>query len=358
MTSSSHPDGAEDDLDGHHHHAIIVCDGDGNVVHAGGELDELLGVNDLSHHRQLASLLIPEDGRPTLPSPGEARTLAVRRRAGSRKQLMSSHPMQVPGPADDAIDLTAYVISQSPATARDPAIDPGIAAVLSHELRTPITTIYAGSQMLLARRRMSEESQREMLADIQLEADRLYRLVEDLLVANVGKGGIEVVPEPVLLQRSLPRVVAMEAARWPHVSFVTTLASGLPAVRADELYLEHIVRDLLANAGSFSEHQATVRLDARQAGDAVEVRVLDEGPGIDARASETLFQPFRGATPEGGGRPGPGLGLYVCKLLVEAMGGRIWARNRPVAGSEFGFSLVPYREESEEPRTGVRQAAG
>jgi signal transduction histidine kinase len=220
----------------------------------------------------------------------------------------------------------------------------------SQELRTPITTIYAGSQMLLARRRLSEESQREMLADIQLEADRLYRLVEDLLVANVGKAGIEVVHEPILLQRSLPRVVAIEAARWPHVQFVTTLASELPAVRADELYVEHIVRDLLANAGSFSEHQATVRVDARQADDDVEVRVLDEGPGIEPEDAETLFQPFRGAKPEGGGRPGPGLGLYVCKLLVEAMDGTIWARARPAGGSEFGFSLPPYRDEVEDRR--------
>jgi signal transduction histidine kinase len=328
--------------------ALVVCDAAGNVLHADGHLDAILGQPTLSHHRELARLLLADDNDRHLPRPGQRAELLVRQHRGGSRLFLSSHPMQVTDRTGAEIQLTIFTISQVSPGPNDPAIRPGIAAVLSHELRTPITTIYAGSQMLLARRRLSQESQREMLADIQLEADRLYRLVEDLLVANVGKGGIEVVHEPILLQRSLPRVVAIEAARWPHVRFVTTLASELPAVRADELYVEHIVRDLLANAGSFSEHQATVRVDARQADDDVEVRVLDEGPGIEGEDPETLFQAFRGAKPEGGGRPGPGLGLYVCKLLVEAMGGTIWARSRPAGGSEFGFRLPPYRDEVEE----------
>ncbi|HSH21059.1 MAG TPA: ATP-binding protein, partial [Candidatus Caenarcaniphilales bacterium] len=337
-------------------HAILVCDARGKVV-AGSGLGYILGQPDLDHHGELAALVIPDEPGRRLPQPGENAALAVRGLRDDERLILSSHPLRLPDTAGAEGPLTIFVLARAPAS-HDPAIDRGIAAVLSHELRTPITTIYAGSQMLLRRSRLSEESQREMLADIEVEADRLYRLVEDLLVANVGTGGIEVVDEPILLQRTLPRVVAIEAGRWPQVNFVTTLASELPAVRADELYLEHIIRDLLANAGSFTVPHGSVRVDARRARDRVEVRVLDDGPGIDDEQARSLFRPFRGAQPDGGGRPGPGLGLYVCKLLVEAMGGGIWARPRPSGGSEFGFSLLPYREDPDDEGLGSGPSSG
>lgn len=323
------------------HHALVICDGVGRVLHAGGDLEPLLGLSRLEHHSQLAARVVPLEPGLEVPQTGVRSTMFVKPAGGGAPLVLASHPVQ----AQDA-SLTVFVLVDAPPPPHDPAIDRGIAAVLSHELRTPITTIYAGSQMLLRRSQLPDD-QREMLADIQLEADRLYRLVEDLLVANVGQGGLQVAQEPILLQRTLPRVVALEEARWPHVRFVMTLASELPAVRADELYIDHVIRDLLANAGSFSGDGATVRLDARHAGDAVEVRVLDEGPGIDTQQAESLFRPFHGVEPDGG-RPGPGLGLYVCKLLVEAMGGRVWARRRTSGGSELGFSLQPYAYEPDD----------
>lgn len=330
-------------------HGVVVFDREGAMVHANDFARTVLGLRGESRYEEFVSRIRPDGEGRGVPGPGREASVRVRTVERDTPLELSSHVVRLPARAGadgpDA-EATVYVLVPAGDRAADPAIHRGIAAVLSHELRTPITTIYAGSQMLRTRSRLSEESQREMLADIQGEAERLYRLVEDVLVANRGRSGIEVAHEPLLLQRVLPRLVAMEAARWPDVEFATTIASQLPAVRGDEIYLEQVLRDLLANAGSFTPPGGTVRIDGRWTGSGVDVRVLDEGPGIEPSDEPYLFRPFGRLAAHASGRPGPGLGLYVCKLLVEAMGGRIWGHRRPSGGSEFGFTLVPYADES------------
>lgn len=219
--------------------------------------------------------------------------------------------------------------------------------ILSHELRTPITTIYGGTRMLVqADGRLSHDARREVQADIAADAERLYRLIEDLLVLTRSEhGSLEIAPEPVLLQRLLPRVLESEGARWPGVRFRVDIPQGAPPVVGEETYVEQVVRNLLNNAGKYGGGQGDVLLRVSLAGDHVEIRVLDEGPGLGTEDPEGLFRLFYRAESAIRRASGAGIGLYACRELVTAMGGRIWAAPRPEGGAEFGFALRVFDED-------------
>jgi two-component system sensor histidine kinase KdpD len=163
--------------------------------------------------------------------------------------------------------------------------------------------------------------------------------VEDLLVmTRVERGGVEIGDEPVLIQRILPAVSRSEEARWPGLHVVLELPERLPAVRGESTYVEQVVRNLVGNAAKYAGIESPVTITADGSDTAVCVRVLDRGPGIAADESDQLFELFyRGASSHRAG--GAGIGLFVCRALIDAMGGRIWARPRPDGGAEFGFSL-------------------
>ena len=156
--------------------------------------------------------------------------------------------------------------------------------VLSHELRTPVTTIFGGAK-LLAREisTLDEETKRGIFRDIHDEAERLQRLVEDVVALNrFGEGRGEIGWEPVLLQRLVPRVVQSEEGRWPGVTFVVEMAPGLPTVTADPTYVEQVIRNLLSNAAKYGGTGSTVTITSEAGDGEVIVRVLDDGPGFPA----------------------------------------------------------------------------
>jgi PAS domain S-box-containing protein len=213
--------------------------------------------------------------------------------------------------------------------------------VISHELRTPITTIF-GLTRILGRpgRLTTPEDQAELIADISAEAERLHRLVEDLLVlTRAERGGIAVESEPLELRRLLGRVIANEASRLPSIVIEADLGRDLPIVAGEETYVEQIVRNMLNNAAKYTPHGTRVLVRADQEDDTVAVRVLDSGPGIDEASIERAFELFYRDPTLARSIAGSGIGLFVCASLVEAMGGRIWAKRRPEGGSEFGFTL-------------------
>jgi K+-sensing histidine kinase KdpD len=218
--------------------------------------------------------------------------------------------------------------------------------VLSHELRTPITTIFGGAK-LLAREILSldEETKRGIFRDIHDEAERLQRLVEDVVALNrFGEGHGEIGWEPVLLQRMVPRVVQSEEGRWPGVTFVLEMANGLPTVTADPTYVEQVIRNLLSNAAKYGGAGSIVTITAEQ-GDGEEiVRVLDDGPGFPADEAGRLFELFYRSPGTASAAGGAGIGLFVCARLIAAMGGRVWATPRDDGGAEFGFALAELDE--------------
>jgi len=213
--------------------------------------------------------------------------------------------------------------------------------VISHELRTPITTIYGLSKMLRLRDdRMPPDSRREAIEDIEAEADRLHRLAEDLLVLSRAEAGrVDVSREPILLSHIVRRAVAAEELRWPNRRFVFEVTRGLPPVQGEEIYAEQVVRNLITNAAKYSEPESEIQVILDVVDEDVRLRVLDQGIGIDGDDTEQLFELFYRSPGAARHAAGAGIGLFVCRQLIEAMGGRVWAKPRDGGGSEFGFTL-------------------
>jgi len=212
--------------------------------------------------------------------------------------------------------------------------------MISHELRTPITAIYGGAKLLARRdRELDPEARRELIADLESETDRLYRLVEDLLVLSRSeRGTVERADNPVVVQRVVERVVRSEQDRWPGVTFVAETRPATTA-RGDDTYVEQVMRNLLSNAAKYGGTGSTVRVVVDETAEGVRTRVLDEGAGLDPAETARLFELYYRSPNTSSTIAGAGIGLYVCRVLVEAMGGRIWATPRPDRGAEFGFIL-------------------
>jgi signal transduction histidine kinase len=213
--------------------------------------------------------------------------------------------------------------------------------VLSHELRTPVTTIL-GLAKILARptSHLTPQERTELLGDIASEGERMHRLVEDLLVLSRADGTrLEYEQEPVLVQRAIPPIVAAEADRYPHLRFVADIDPDLPPVAGDQTFVEQILRNMIGNAAKYSpDSPSEVRVAVRRTSGEVRVSVLDRGPGIDPDEADQLFDLFYRASGSAL-RPGAGIGLYVTKTLATAMGGRVWASVRDGGGAEFGVAL-------------------
>ena len=214
--------------------------------------------------------------------------------------------------------------------------------ILSHELRTPVTTILGIAHILSRPNSPTTEADRQELAgDVLAEAERLHRLVEDLLVLSRTEGGrLEYDPEPILIQHAIAPVMAAERRRTPDVTFTPEVPPSLPPVAGDRTYVDQILRNLVGNAAKYGpDHGATVVVQAAEEDGEIVVRVLDRGAGFDPEDATKLFDIFFRAGRTSHLKAGAGIGLFVTKSLVEMMGGRVWAVAREGGGSEFGFAL-------------------
>jgi K+-sensing histidine kinase KdpD len=251
-------------------------------------------------------------------------------------------PDEPPGESPTTHRETIVVVRDITLARQRQAVRDTFIGVLSHELRTPITTIFAGAKVLARpTNHLSDAARADLFDDISAEAERLHRLVEDVIALNrFGEAEGEIGKEPVLLQRVLPAVMAAEEPRWPQATFSLDVPAGLPTVTADKTYVEQVVRNLLSNAAKYSGPGAQVDVHVDDVDGEVRVRVLDNGPGFPAAESGRLFELFYRSPSTSGSIGGAGIGLFVCARLIQAMGGRMWAAVRPEGGAEFGFSLL------------------
>ncbi len=215
--------------------------------------------------------------------------------------------------------------------------------ILSHELRTPITTIYAGSSVLARHPTLSAPATRTLASDISAEAARLYDLVEDLLVlARLERSVLDPHDEPVLVQRSVDATIRMISDRLVDSPIERRGDLDVPPVHGDATYVEQTCRDLILSALRYAGPEPDQRLVVDVRSDAaageVTVAVLDRGPAL---APDELDRAFELPDASAFGRlAGSGVGPFVCRHLVEAMGGRVWARNRTDGdGVEMAFAL-------------------
>jgi two-component system sensor histidine kinase KdpD len=210
---------------------------------------------------------------------------------------------------------------------------------VSHDLRTPLAAITGASSSLLETGdRLDSATRRELLETIGEEANRLNRLVHDLLdMSRLESGSVKARMEWHPLEEILGAALAHIGKIFPDRQILTRLPDTLPMVSVDDVLIEQVLVNLLDNAGKYSPRDTPIEVAAWVEDSAIVVEVVDNGPGVDPEDMEHVFEKFyRGKRPRG---RGVGLGLAICRGFVEAHGGRIWVENRSTGGASFRFTL-------------------
>lgn len=214
-------------------------------------------------------------------------------------------------------------------------------ALVSHELRTPLTVIMGAVNTALSEGpRLSAREKRRLLLDAASEADLLSHILDNLLeLSRFRAERLSLQLESVALEDVVQRTVERVKGASHGWRLVVDLPEGLPPVRADRIRLERVLYNLLDNAVKYSPG-GDVRVSARRRGKDLVVSVHDRGPGIYPEDQARLFRPFeRIKDDRTDGTKGIGLGLMVCRSLVEAHGGRIWLEPETGEGNTFCFTI-------------------
>jgi signal transduction histidine kinase len=278
--------------------------------------------------------------RPDLDTAGGAREAEIVGSGGERRWLeLRVYPID-PGPGATRSE-TLLVVRDVTAARAALAVRDAFVGMLSHELRTPVTIII-GSAGLLARRLPTGDASLELVDDIAAESDRMNRLIDDLLVLSQSEAAPAVQAEPVLVHHLVNRVVAAMMDRHPDAALDVDAPAGLPPAAGDPTLVEQVVRNLVGNAIKYSGPRPVVRVSAREVGSAIEVSVEDEGPGVPEHDREAIFDIFFRSRATAARASGAGIGLFVCRRLVEAMGGRIWVGPGAARGARFTFVIPTY----------------
>jgi K+-sensing histidine kinase KdpD len=208
---------------------------------------------------------------------------------------------------------------------------------VSHDLRTPLATIRAAASDLRASGvNHSPEVHEELLDMVCDEAERLDRIVANLLsMSRVEAGALRPDRQAVTLEEMIRDVVRRLSRMLGDVKVEMCLAPGLPLVDVDYVQMDQVLTNLLENAARYAPSGSTVRFAAVPVGDEVEVTITDQGPGISPDALAVLFEPFRTAA----GSASTGVGLAICKAIVEAHGGVISAGQSPEGGAQLRFTM-------------------
>jgi PAS domain S-box-containing protein len=220
--------------------------------------------------------------------------------------------------------------------------------LISHELRTPVTTIFGNATLLSGRDEIGDQ-ERTMIHDIVGDSDRLLRIVENLLQLTRLGAGTELDLEPQVLDHVVHGAVSSYRRRHPNRDVRLTTTPPSAVVEADKTAIELLVENLVSNADKYSPPDAPIDVVVERRGDEALLHVLDRGIGISADESGDVFNAFFRTDEARRAASGMGVGLAVCKRIVEAQGGRVWAGPREGGGSDVGFAL-PIGPEPEDTR--------
>jgi two-component system sensor histidine kinase KdpD len=284
---------------------------------------------------------------PMRTGPGKVGMMAVGREALDRLRVPNTDALfgtlaDLLAQAVHRIDLADDLTLATRAAERE-ALHAALLASLSHDLRTPLSSVMAAAESLAEWREMPGEATQQALArSIQSDARRLDRYIGDLLDMTRLESGLADATGSRIDVMDAISVALDRCANLATHRVDVEIAPDLPLLAGDEVLLEHVLFNLLDNAAKYTPAGSTIMVRAAIMGERLTIEVSDEGDGIRPADLERIFDKFYRGRRQGPQSPGIGLGLAICRGYVEAMGGRISARNRTDRGGAvftIGFPI-------------------
>ena len=213
-------------------------------------------------------------------------------------------------------------------------------SAVAHDFRTPLASIVAASSTLLQRgEQLSAHQSRELTQTILEEGQRMAKLANNTLqLARLEAGTVTLHRDWYPLEEIVGAVLSRMEGRLKEHMVQIRLPAGVPMALVDEVMIVQVLENLLENAVKYTPIATHIEVGAEQEPDRVRFWVADQGPGIPGGEERKIFEKFYQG-PGKGKEGGVGLGLTICRIIVEAHGGQILARNRPCGGAEFSFTI-------------------
>ena len=212
-------------------------------------------------------------------------------------------------------------------------------SLVSHELRTPMTIII-GSLSVALKEEIDPDDSKELLRDAVESSEALAQILENMLeLSRYQSNRLRLTVTRTDFDRLIRDIVETEKKHLDSHSLSLTIAGNLPPVDADEIRIRQIMRNLISNAVKYSPSNTDIHISVEKKDKYIEVGIRDRGKGISPEDQDRLFQAFERLQQDSSNKPGLGLGLLVCRRLVEAHGGQIRVDSRVGEGSTFYFSL-------------------
>lgn len=310
---------------------MFSLDADGTFLGANRAAEDLLGPLHDRTGRPFVEALDVRDavGEPAFaegwPAPGKEVEVTFRHADGS--EVAATVTCRA---GEHGVVLCARPVSDKSGIA--------IVSTVSHELRSPLTSVKGYVSLMLNRwERIDDDKKREMLSQVHHDADRVTRLVTELLdISRLETGRLVLRRQMVDLESLAEAVIAKVAMSYPELDCTVSVADDVPEVYADPDKLEQVLTNLVENAAKYGDPRG-MRIDVERRDHDVTVAVTDRGAGIPAGDLPKVFTKFfRGDH----GRPsGTGLGLWISRGLVEAHGGELTATSALDEGSTFVFTV-------------------
>ena len=214
---------------------------------------------------------------------------------------------------------------------------------VSHDLRTPLTSIYGASSAVVENfSSLSDEQHKELLKDIQEDSLWLIRMVENLLsVTRIDGEKVTVTKTPTVLEELIDTVLVKFRKRCPQQEVQVSIPDVFVSIPMDAMLIEQVLTNILENAVDHAKGMKSLRLEVTCASGMAKFCVQDDGCGIAAERMADLFTGYfdRKETPVDGNRSNMGIGLCVCAAIIKAHGSEIVAENLPEGGAAFSFAL-------------------